>query len=101
VKYFFQLLGQLDSSIPLKHRLRFALAAYNVGLGHVLDARRLAAELGLNPNKWFKNVERAMLLLEKPEYHSKARFGYCRGSEPVKYVSKIQNRYDNYVKVIK
>jgi len=79
--------------------VRFALAAYNAGPGHVHDARRLAAEQGLDPDRWFENVERAMLLLEKPQYYQRARHGYCRGSEPVKYVSQIQNRYDNYVKL--
>jgi membrane-bound lytic murein transglycosylase F len=101
IEHLFRTIGQIDPKIPLKHRLRFALAAYNAGLGHVLDARRLAEEMGLNPNKWFGHVEKAMLLLEKPAYYSKARYGYCRGTEPVKYVSEIQNRYDNYIKVVK
>lgn len=100
IEYMHRLIDQLDDRIPFKHRVRFALAAYNVGLGHVLDAQRLAQEQGLNPRKWFGHVEKAMLLLEKPKFHAKARHGYCRGSEPVKYVSEIQNRYDNYVKVI-
>jgi len=101
IKYMHRLLQQLDPSIPLKHRLRFALASYNAGLGHVLDAQVLAVQLGLDPKKWFKNVEKAMLLLEQPKYARVARHGYCRGSEPVKYVSEIQNRYDAYVKVVK
>ncbi len=100
IEYMRRLVSQLDARIPLKHRLRFALAAYNVGLGHVQDARRLAAQIGLNPNKWFKNVAKAMLLLQERRYYSKASHGYCRGSEPVAYVSQIQLRYDNYVKMI-
>ncbi|KFA90430.1 transporter substrate-binding domain-containing protein [Archangium violaceum] len=100
VRYMHQMLGRLAPTIPFKHRLRFALAAYNVGLGHVLDARRLAAEQGLDPDKWFGHVEKAMLLLEKPEHYRRARHGYCRGSEPVRYVSDIQARYVEYVKVV-
>ena len=100
VKYMHQMLGRLSPAIPFKHRLRFALASYNVGLGHVLDARRLAAEQGLDPNKWFGHVEKAMLLLEKPQHYKRARHGYCRGSEPVNYVSDIQSRYAEYVKVV-
>ncbi len=100
VKYMHQLIGRIAPEIPFKQRLRFALAAYNAGLGHVLDARRLAQEQGLDPNRWFGNVEKAMLLLEKPKYYKRARHGYCRGSEPVKYVSEIQTRYGNYVAVV-
>lgn len=89
-----------DDTIKEKDRIRFTLAAYNCGPGHVHDARRLAVDQKLNPNKWFGNVEKAMLLLQKPEYAKKARYGYCRCSEPVKYVSEIQTRYDAYSKLV-
>ncbi|NVJ07325.1 transporter substrate-binding domain-containing protein [Myxococcus sp. AM001] len=100
VKYMHQMLGRIAPEIPFKQRLRFALASYNAGLGHVLDARRLAIEQGLDPNKWYGNVAKAMLLLEQPQYFKRARHGYVRGSEPVKYVSEIQTRYGNYVAVV-
>jgi membrane-bound lytic murein transglycosylase F len=80
--------------------VRFTLAAYNVGWGHVEDAQRLAAEQGLDATKWFGGVEKAMQLLQKPAYYRRARHGYCRGSEPVKYVSEIQTRYDHYVTLV-
>jgi membrane-bound lytic murein transglycosylase F len=80
--------------------MRFALAAYNAGKGHVDDARRLAAELGLDPNKWFGHTEKAMLLLQESKFSKRARYGYVRGEEPVKYVSEIQSRYDNYTTII-
>jgi membrane-bound lytic murein transglycosylase F len=80
----------------MRQRIRFALAGYNAGMGHVDDARRLARNLGLDPDRWFQNVEKAMLLLEKPEYFQRARFGYCRGREPVTYVSLIQSKYDAF-----
>lgn len=86
-----------SDEILLKDRVRFALASYNVGPGHVSDARKLARRLGLNPNRWFQNVEKAMLYLSRPKFHRKAKYGYCRGEEPVRYVSEIQSRYDNYV----
>ncbi len=98
--YMQWLVARFESEIPFKHRLRFALASYNAGLGHVQDARRIAKEKGWNPNKWFGHVEKAMLLLERPEYYRRARYGYCRGSEPVKYVSEIQNRYASYVELV-
>lgn len=100
IRYIDWLLHQLDGELEFKQRLRFALASYNVGLGHVRDARRLAAELGLDPDRWFGNVEEAMLLLQQPKYYKRARHGYCRGSEPVKYVSEIQSHYDQWVNVL-
>ena len=77
-----------------------ALAAYNAGFGHLQDARRLAAEMGLDPDKWFRHTEKAMLLLSQPRYYQRARYGYVRGSETGRYVSEIQNRYDHYVTLV-
>lgn len=81
-------------------RVWFALAAYNAGVGHVRDARRLAAQQGLDPDRWFGNVEEAMLLLSRPEYHRNARHGYVRGTEPVNYVRNIRDRYRAYVRLV-
>ncbi|MEW5849908.1 MAG: transporter substrate-binding domain-containing protein [Myxococcota bacterium] len=99
VKYMSQLIAQWDPGLKIKDRIRFAQASYNAGKGHVMDARRLAQELKLDPDKWFGNVEKAMLLLSQPKYARKARHGYCRGEEPVQYVSKIQTRYEAYAKI--
>lgn len=99
IKYMHRLINEFEPDLKTKDRIRFALASYNVGKGHVLDARRLAAEQGLNPDKWFGNVEKAMLLLAQPKHARKARHGYCRGTEPVAYVSQIQTRYDAYSKI--
>jgi len=87
--------GELD----MQERIFFTLAAYNAGAGHVRDARRLAKQLGKNPNRWFGHVEEAMLLLAKPKFHKMARFGYVRGSEPVQYVKEIRDRYLGYLQV--
>lgn len=89
-----------SSEISAKDRIRFALASYNCGPGHVADARDLATDMGLNPNKWFANVEQALLLLGKREIAKKARYGFCRCEEPVNYVSQIQDRYDHYVQIV-
>ena len=88
-----------DDDVALKDQVRFALAAYNIGPGHIRDARALAKKQGWNPNRWFGNVEKALLLLAKPRYYRKAPLGYCRGSEAVRYVSEIQSRYDAYVQL--
>jgi membrane-bound lytic murein transglycosylase F len=89
-----------EPEIDEQDRLRFGLAAYNCGPGHVADGRRLAADLKLDPARWFGHVEKAMPLLAKPRFARTARHGYCRCSEPVKYVSGIQSRYESYSKLI-
>jgi membrane-bound lytic murein transglycosylase F len=86
-----------DRTVAWKDRVRFALASYNAGAGHVDDARALAAREGLDPDRWFGHVEQAMLLLEKPRYYTTTQHGFARASETVAYVSEIQSRYDTYV----
>jgi membrane-bound lytic murein transglycosylase F len=98
-RQMYRLIDRWNPEIHFEERVRFALAAYNAGWGHVQDARRLAAQKGWDPNRWFDHVEKAMLLLEKPSYHRNARYGYVRGSETVAYVSGIQHRYDHYVRL--
>ncbi len=89
--------GQNENSpVAMRQRIRFALASYNAGHGHVRDARRLAAKLNLDPDRWFGNVEKAIVLLEQPKYYKKAQSGYCRGREPQAYVSRIQSKYDAF-----
>lgn len=90
---------RFEEELDVKDRMWFTLAAYNAGQGHVKDARRLAAQLGLNPDRWFDNVEKAMLLLSKPQHARKARHGYVRGSEPVNYVRGISKRYYAYLEL--
>lgn len=100
ILYMHLLLERIERGIELKHRLRFALVAYDAGWGHLEDARRLAAEQGWDPDKWFGNTEKAMLLLSEPGYYSRARHGYVWGRETVDYVSDIQNLYDHYVGLV-
>lgn len=96
IAYMNRLLSRFDPLLPFGERVWMALAAYNAGLGHVHDARRLAPQLGLDPDKWFGHVEQAMLALSKPEHARKARHGYCRGREPVAYVAHIREVYETY-----
>ncbi len=100
VKYMSRMRDRFSKDIPTKDRVWFALASYNCGYGHVLDAQRVAEMEGLNPNKWFGNVAKAMPLLSIPKYSKKARHGYCRCEEPVDYVSKIKTFYEAYLKNI-
>ena len=99
-KYMYQLIRRFDLEIPMQSRIRFALASYNVGYGHLLDARRLAREMGRDPNRWFGHVEQAMRLLSQPAYYERARYGFCRGGQPAHYVEKVQSLYDAYVAVL-
>jgi membrane-bound lytic murein transglycosylase F len=78
----------------------FTLAGYNAGHGHVRDARRLAKQLNLDPDRWFDNVEVAMLKLSQQEYARQARHGFVRGREPVNYVRQIRERYRAYVNLL-
>lgn len=72
-----------------------ALAAYNVGMGNLADARELAVKLGNDPDEW-QNIADALLKLMHPEYYQHARFGYKRGTETVNYVEDVLNRYSRY-----
>ncbi|WP_198265671.1 transporter substrate-binding domain-containing protein [sulfur-oxidizing endosymbiont of Gigantopelta aegis] len=98
LKYMDWLNSQISDELPADVQFWFILSAYNAGLGHLKDARILAKQQGLNPNRWFGNVEQAFLMLSKPKYHKKARYGYVRGTEPVAYVKKIQALYELYSK---
>ncbi|WP_286218846.1 membrane-bound lytic murein transglycosylase MltF [Thalassotalea agarivorans] len=99
VKYLNWTRDRFSEDLPEHERVYFALAAYNAGFGHVRDAQRLARQIGLRDDKWFGNVETAMLMLQQRKYYSKARYGYVRGTEPVNYVYDINQRYLNYLRI--
>jgi membrane-bound lytic murein transglycosylase F len=83
-------------------RMKFILASYNAGQGHVQDARRLAEKFDKDPDKWDKNVAEFMLKKSQEKYYTDevVDFGYCRGDEPVNYVKDILDRYDHYQRFI-
>jgi len=78
-------------------RLKFILASYNAGAGHVEDAQRLAEEYGSNPKAW-DDVAYWLLQLSKVQYSEDpvVKYGFCRGIEPVTYVSLILKRFEHY-----
>ncbi|RMF58815.1 MAG: lytic transglycosylase F [Calditrichaeota bacterium] len=84
-------------------RMKFILASYNVGQGHVEDARNLARKYGKDPDKWDGNVEEFILKKSHRKYFNDevVHYGYCRGEEPVNYVREILERYEAYKKFIK
>lgn len=104
VKYLRWLDQQFASEISdPAERQKFVLAAYNAGIAHVFDARRLAAKNKKNPNIWEGNVDYYLRNKSKPEYYldEVVQYGYCRGEEPYRYVTEILDRYDHYRKAIR
>jgi membrane-bound lytic murein transglycosylase F len=92
-KYFKQLIARMPARIPEPDRLWFALASYNIGLGHLNDAREITKKQGGDPDRWVEVKERLPLLKQK-KYYKKTRYGYARGDEPVNYVENIRRYYD-------
>lgn len=91
-----------DRLMDESERLKFILASYNVGLGHVLDARALARKNNKDPDVWTGSVDYFLLNKSNPEYYLDpvVRHGYCRGEEPYKYVTEILERYDHYRNIV-
>ncbi len=81
-----------------KERIKFVLASYNAGLGHVIDSRNLAGKYGKNKNVWNGNVENMILQKSNPFFYNDpiVKCGYCRGQETYLYVKEILNRYHHY-----
>ncbi|MGD9086749.1 MAG: membrane-bound lytic murein transglycosylase MltF [Desulfobacterales bacterium] len=74
-------------------RLLISLAAYNIGQGHIYDARKLAKKKGLDPDKW-ESLAQTLPLLQYRKYYKRSKYGFCRGSEPVRYIKQILIYYD-------
>lgn len=83
-------------------KIKFILASYNVGPGHVYDARNLAIKDGANPDVWDGSVDKYLLSKSDPKvYRNPAvKYGYCRGTETYKYVRDILERYEHYRNMI-
>jgi len=102
VRYLHQLRGAFEEIPDSLQQIKFTLAAYNCGLGHVQDARRLAATRGLDPDRWDQNVDQMILALSYPKnyYNEVVQYGYLRGVEPYRYVKQIFERYAHYESLI-
>lgn len=95
--------NQFIESIPdSTERISFVLASYNIGLGHVKDAQRLAKKYGKNSKVWKDNVDLCLENKSTEKYYtdSVVRFGYCRGHEATNYVKRVTNNYVHYLNVI-
>lgn len=93
VAYLHRLYQRFDEVADEQERLLFAMAAYNVGYGHVRDAQELARQRTINPTSW-KSLAETLPLLSNPEYYRELPHGYARGREPVRYINRILEYYD-------
>ncbi|MGS2716680.1 membrane-bound lytic murein transglycosylase MltF [Eionea flava] len=92
-RYFVNVRKRLPDGIEEPDRTWMALAAYNIGLGHLEDARVLTQRNGKDPNLW-DDVKQHLPLLAKRKYYRTTRHGYARGWEPVTYVKRIRNYHN-------
>jgi len=102
VKYLKWLDGFWDAIPDSSDRLKFILASYNAGQGHLLDAQRLAKKYGKDPLVWDDNVAFYLLKKSQEEYYNDevVNFGYVRGTEPIEYVSEILRIFENYKQLV-
>jgi len=92
-RYFGQVYAKIPSHVPEPDRTWFALAAYNIGYGHLEDARVLAQRAGRDPDSW-EDVRRFLPLLEQEAWYTQTENGYARGWEPVRYVDNVRDYRD-------
>jgi membrane-bound lytic murein transglycosylase F len=92
-KYFKQMIDRMPDRILSPDRLWFALASYNIGLGHLNDARKITEKQGGDPDRWVEVKDRLPLLKQK-KYYKPTKYGYARGDEAVNYVENIRRYYD-------
>lgn len=91
--YFKQRLKKIPTHILEPDRTWFALASYNVGFGHIKDARKLTQKKQGDPDKWM-DVRKTLPLLSQKKWYRQTRYGYARGKEPVRYVENVRSYYD-------
>ena len=92
-KYLKKMLDKVPKSINDKDKIWFAIAAYNIGYGHIIDAIDLAKKDNKVVSDW-KSIEPYLLRLSQSRYYKKTKYGYARGWETVKYVQNIRQYYD-------
>ena len=92
-KYLKILYESFSNTIEEPDRLWFTLAAYNIGLGHVEDARTITKSQGDNPNSWI-DVEKHIPKLSQKKWYKKTRHGFARGYEPIEFVRRVRRYYD-------
>ncbi len=89
-RYYAYLEKQVPKFIPKYDRIWIALAAYNVGMGHIKDAQTLARKFNKNPYRW-DDLKTVLPLLAQKKYYKTLPYGYARGYEPIRYVKRIRD----------
>jgi membrane-bound lytic murein transglycosylase F len=92
-RYLAQIIAKLPEQIDEPDRTYFALAAYNIGYGHLLDARRLTKTQGGDPNLW-SDVRPNIRQLATPEVSAQTRHGFARGGETLYFVNNVYTYYN-------
>jgi len=92
-RYIERMRAKIPERIAEPDRTWLALAAYNVGYGHLEDARILTQKNGGDADKWI-DVKKNLPLLSQKKWFKQTRYGYARGREPVRYVENIRSYYD-------
>lgn len=99
-KYFRWIYNHFDKpEFSEEDKIKFSLAAYNAGIGHIHDARALAKKYNLDPNVWSDNVEVMLLNKSSRKYYTDpvVKHGHCRGFETRVYVRNIMEYYEHYL----
>lgn len=96
VEYLRRIVNRVPDSIDQHEKIWFALASYNVGYGHMMDARRLTKAQGGDPDAWGDVKDRLPLLRQK-KYYRHTRYGYARGDEAKNYVENIRRYYQSII----
>src|SRR5260370_5783164 len=92
-RYFRHVYEKIPTHVPEPDRTWFALAAYNIGYGHLEDARVLTQKAGRDPDSW-QDVREFLPLLEQEHWYTQTENGYARGWEPVRYVDNVRGYRD-------
>ena len=95
-RYLLNLHGRIPDRIPEPDRTWMALAAYNMGMGHLEDARVLTQQLGGDPDSW-GDVVQQFDLLSQEKWYSQTRYGYARGFETRQFVDNVRDYYEMLV----
>ena len=98
VRFLRELQEAFDDIPDPEEKIKFVLASYNVGLGHIEDARRLAEKYGDKSDVWTGEIELWIQKKSQSKYYNDevVQYGYCRGSEPYRYVHEVMERYNQY-----
>lgn len=96
VEYLRRMMERVPDSISEHEKIWFALASYNIGYGHMMDARRLTKSQGADPDSW-ADVKDRLPQLQQKKYFTQTRYGYARGDEARNYVENIRRYYQSII----